>query len=171
MNTRQTRSAGPESGFIRSAGGIVTDPYSPGLRLILIHRPKYGDWCLPKGKVKQGEDEVETALREVLEETGMLCRIQSETATLYYLDRKKRTKYSRFWIMTPLRGSFKPTDEVDHCEWFDLHVAIGKVTRTGERDLLLELSSKVLRTRVEMGLWSYSISVPFKITETVILVG
>ena len=43
--------------------------------LAVIHRPKYDDWSLPKGKLKPGEGFCEAALREVEEETGCRARL------------------------------------------------------------------------------------------------
>ena len=41
-----------------------------GLETVVVHRPKYDDWSLPKGKPTPGEHLLETAVREVTEETG-----------------------------------------------------------------------------------------------------
>ena len=55
---------------IRAAGAVLWRPANPGLQVCLVHRPKYDDWSLPKGKVDDNEHIVMTAVREVYEETG-----------------------------------------------------------------------------------------------------
>jgi 8-oxo-dGTP pyrophosphatase MutT (NUDIX family) len=63
--------------------------------VLLVHRPRYGDWSLPKGKAKRGETDEECALREVEEETGLRCALGRELASTEYLDRRDRPKVVR----------------------------------------------------------------------------
>ena len=83
----------------------------------MIHRPKYGDWSLPKGKLEKGEGWREAALREVEEETGYRCEAGVELPHVSYLDRKSRRKLVRYWLMDPIEGKFEPHDEVDELRW------------------------------------------------------
>ena len=55
-------------GVILAAGGILQRSGPDGVEIALVHRPKYGDWTLPKGKLKKGESWQDGALREVSEE-------------------------------------------------------------------------------------------------------
>ena len=72
-----SRVANDTSGaVIRAAGAVLWRPSRRhGIRVALVHRPRYDDWSLPKGKVKPGEHLLVTALREVSEETGYRPRI------------------------------------------------------------------------------------------------
>jgi 8-oxo-dGTP diphosphatase len=83
----------------------------------IIHRPKYMDWSLPKGKLEEGEGWREAALREVEEETGYRCKPVAELPHVSYFDRKSRRKLVRYWLMEPLEGKFEPHGEVDELRW------------------------------------------------------
>jgi 8-oxo-dGTP diphosphatase len=85
--------------------------------VLLVHRPQYDDWTFPKGKCKDGEPDETCALREVHEETGLVCRLAGEAGTTEYVDSKGRPKRVRWWLMEPLQGDFTPTDEVDELRW------------------------------------------------------
>jgi len=86
------------------------------VEVALIHRPAYDDWTLPKGKLNPGETHEEAALREVKEETGLVCRLGDPAGQVEYRDRKGRPKVVRYWTMEPVGttgGEFVPNDEVD----------------------------------------------------------
>jgi 8-oxo-dGTP diphosphatase len=101
---------------VHAAGGIVVRPDG---RIAVIHRPRYDDWSLPKGKLDAGESFEDGALREVEEETGIRGRIVGELAATEYVDRKGRDKVVRYYRMD-LDGEpddFAPNDEVDELRW------------------------------------------------------
>jgi 8-oxo-dGTP diphosphatase len=103
---------------ISAAGGVVVRRDEEGrTRVAVIHRPKYGDWSLPKGKLEKGEGWREAALREVKEEIGYECETGPELPHVSYLDRKSRRKLVRYWLMEPVKGEFKAHDEVDELRW------------------------------------------------------
>ncbi|MEO6987294.1 MAG: NUDIX hydrolase [Aquihabitans sp.] len=85
--------------------------------VLLIHRPRYDDWTLPKGKCDQGEPWEDTAHREVLEETGFEVELGAELPSVAYRDHKGRTKLVRYWTMSVRSGTFAPNDEVDAIAW------------------------------------------------------
>ena len=105
-------------------------------RIALVHRPKYDDWTLPKGKLLDGELEEAAALREVEEETGLRCRLGAHVGAVTYADRTGRPKIVRYWTMTPLDGRFEPGDEVDEIRWVTLEEAQDALTYPHDRDLL-----------------------------------
>jgi 8-oxo-dGTP pyrophosphatase MutT (NUDIX family) len=103
---------------IAAAGGVVLRRDEEGrTRVAAIHRPKYMDWSLPKGKLEEGEAWRDAALREVQEEIGYECEAGPELPHVSYLDRKSRRKLVRYWLMEPIRGEFRPHDEVDELRW------------------------------------------------------
>jgi 8-oxo-dGTP diphosphatase len=105
------------SGEVKAAGGVVVKQCKKGPKIILVHRPSYDDWSLPKGKLDEGESFEQGALREVEEETGLVCELGRELSPVRYHDKKGRPKVVRYWQMTPLSGDFKKNDEVDEIRW------------------------------------------------------
>jgi 8-oxo-dGTP diphosphatase len=109
-----TDDSGPE---VRAAGGVVCRQSGGGPEVAVVHRPRYDDWSLPKGKLHPGEDWLQGALREVEEETGLRCEAGEELEPARYRDRKGRDKLVRWWTMRPVDGAFEPNDEVDELRW------------------------------------------------------
>jgi len=110
-------------------------------RIALIHRPKYDDWSLPKGKLDPGEGWRTAALREVREETGLRCVLGDELPAQHYLA-QGRPKEVRYWAAVPTGGSFAPNREVDRLEWLSPKKARARLTHERDRllvDALLEL--------------------------------
>ena len=101
-----------------------------------MHRPRYDDWSLPKGKLREGEDWREAALREVAEETGVRCEAVRELSPSRYVDDKGRRKLVRWWLMRPVTGSFEPTDEVDELRWVPLERAAEILDYERDRELV-----------------------------------
>lgn len=102
---------------VLAAGGVVVRDTADGPEIVLVHRPSYDDWTLPKGKLDAGETFEDAALREVLEETGLRCTLGEELPGIRYHDNKGRPKLVRYWRMTADGGEFAPNDEVDELRW------------------------------------------------------
>jgi len=103
---------------IEAAGGVVWRRAATGaVQVLLVHRPRYDDWSLPKGKVDEDESHRDAALREVEEETGLRCRAGAELRQVRYRDRRGRAKRVRYWALEPIAGTFHPNDEVDAVRW------------------------------------------------------
>jgi 8-oxo-dGTP diphosphatase len=122
---------------VRAAGGIIWQNGPSGeAEVLVVHRPKYDDWTFPKGKQEPGESDVETALREVEEETGYRCALGPELASTAYIDRKGRPKTVRYWVMTIEDGSFTPTEEVDELRWVTTAQARWLLSYDRDREVL-----------------------------------
>ena len=125
---------------IRAAGGVVLrriDGTAP--QVALVHRPRYDDWTFPKGKLMPGESHEAAALREVEEETGLICRLGRPAGLSSYRDRRGRPKVVRYWVMSPVGGEFSRNDEVDELAWLPITEAIGTLTYPYDRQLLRDL--------------------------------
>lgn len=122
---------------VQAAGGVVWRR-SPagGVEVLLVHRPRYDDWTVPKGKLGANEDHAGAALREVEEETGLRCTLGPELASTSYVDRKGRPKLVRYWAMTPVGGDFTPTEEVDEIRWLPIETAATQLTYPRDRTVL-----------------------------------
>ena len=121
---------------VRAAGGVVRRRGPAGPEVVLVHRPRYEDWTLPKGKADGAESDEATALREVLEETGLRCLLGSEIGSVSYLDHLDRPKVVRYWILHPAGGGFVPNAEVDQLRWVAPHEALAVLTYNHDRDIV-----------------------------------
>jgi 8-oxo-dGTP diphosphatase len=124
---------------VRAAGGLVYRTIPDGtVEVLLVHRPRYDDWSLPKGKAEPGESDEDCARREVFEETGVRVELEEPIATVRYHDRKGRPKVVHYWRMRPLAGSdrFLPNDEVDEIRWCSPGDAVGLLSYDHDRDLV-----------------------------------
>jgi 8-oxo-dGTP diphosphatase len=122
----------PEDAEVLAAGGLVLR----GGRVAIVHRPRYDDWSLPKGKLDEGESFEEAALREVEEETGLKCRLKRELGDTSYRDRKDRAKLVRYFEMEPASGEFAPNDEVDELLWLEPGEALDRLSYDFDRELV-----------------------------------
>jgi 8-oxo-dGTP pyrophosphatase MutT (NUDIX family) len=118
---------------IRAAGGVVLRTHRKrGLQVLIAHRPKYRDWTLPKGRLDKGEDDVEAALREVWEETGLRC-LPFERHGLSSYRVNGNAKHVAWYTMEVLDGTFEPNDEVDQIRWVTLEQAERELTYRADR--------------------------------------
>ena len=120
------------SGEVQAAGGVVVRDG----RVLVVHRPRYDDWTLPKGKLDPGESFEDAARREVEEETGLRCRLARELPSSRYRDKEDRPKLVRYWLMEPVSGEFEPNDEVDEVRWLPLAEAADTLSYEPDRDVL-----------------------------------
>ena len=104
--------------------------------MLLVHRPRYGDWTFPKGKCEPGETDEACALREVEEETGLRCSLQDELPSTEYTDDRGRPKRVRYWRMQVEGGELAFLHEVDDARWVSPVEAAVLLTYERDRDLL-----------------------------------
>jgi 8-oxo-dGTP diphosphatase len=120
---------------VHAAGGAVVRDGT----VAVVHRPRYDDWSLPKGKLDPGESFEDAALREVEEEIGLRCRLGRELSSVSYTDRKGRAKLVRYWLMEPVGGEFAPNEEVDEVRWMPFEEAATQLSYPHDRELMAEL--------------------------------
>lgn len=131
-------------GVVRAAGGVIwRRAPAGGIDIVLVHRPAYDDWSLPKGKAERGERDEATALREVEEEAGVVCALGSELPGTSYRDRFDRPKVVRYWAMTVLGGEVGGHNEIDDARWFPLDEARRKLSYQREADAIDALAASL----------------------------
>jgi 8-oxo-dGTP diphosphatase len=124
-----------DSSMTFAAGGLLWRTEGEHRRLAVVHRPRYDDWSLPKGKVETGELLPETAVREVREETGFAVSL-GRFAGRYQYQVETGPKSVFVWEMTPLDRKEQPDDEVDDLAWLPPAEAVDRLTYRLERDLV-----------------------------------
>jgi 8-oxo-dGTP diphosphatase len=117
------------AGVIPAAGTVVFRPGSEGEpEVLLVHRQRYDDWSLPKGKLDPGEYLARCAVRETLEETGVRVRLAMPLDQVSY-EVGQGTKVVSFWRAELLADEgFTPCDEVDKIRWLPISKALQKVS-------------------------------------------
>jgi 8-oxo-dGTP pyrophosphatase MutT (NUDIX family) len=127
--------AGDRAEPIQAAGGVLWRDSGDRRQFAVIHRPKYDDWTLPKGKLDPGETHEQAAMREVSEETGFSVELGAGLGeTLYEHD--DRPKHVRYWGMRAVGGRFQPNREVDDIRWLPLDEARRLLTYDRDRAIL-----------------------------------
>lgn len=121
---------------IEAAGGLLWRQKEKGREIAIVHRQKHDDWSLPKGKRTAGEDWKETALREVLEETGYRAKIEGFAGTLTYTI-NNTPKVVLFWHMTPSEHDLEAMNgEVDQVEWLSEEDVLDELDYEDEKALI-----------------------------------
>jgi len=129
---------------ILAAGAVVTREHpTRGTEVVLVHRKRYDDWSLPKGKVEAGECLPACAVREVLEETGVTIRLGSPLDQVTYLAGKAGLKRVQWWTGSVVSVSKRPPDaEVDVVSWLPLRAALSRLTFDQDRFLIHQMAEQ-----------------------------
>jgi 8-oxo-dGTP diphosphatase len=133
---------------VQAAGGLVIRRRGDLLEIVVVHRPVHQDWSFPKGKLEEGETFETAALREVQEETGLVCRLLRFMGHTDYIDRKGRPKAVAYWVMAAESGLFAENDEVDEVRWMPLADAAHLLSYERDRELISVLSASDLVERL-----------------------
>ncbi len=133
---------------VYAAGGVVWRLVEGKLRILLIHRTKYRDLTLPKGKVDPGETLAETAVREIREETGLRVALGVPVGVSRYRMPNGRTKIVHYWAAEATEAavrtsSFVPNKEVAAIEWVSLKKARKHLSYPVDIEILDEFSRVV----------------------------
>jgi 8-oxo-dGTP pyrophosphatase MutT (NUDIX family) len=123
---------------IRSAGGVVWRDGTDGIEIAVVHRDRYDDWSLPKGKLDPGEHPLTAAVREVWEETGVVAVPQVRLPSTGYLTGEPDTeKTVDFWSMRTMSTTlFEANDEISAREWLTIEAAHARLTYVHDRGVL-----------------------------------
>lgn len=126
---------------IRAAGAVVLRDGSSGPEVLMVHRPHYDDWSLPKGKTERSETEPVTAAREVPEETGVAVRLISPLTPNHYQVKGKHKRVDWYHAVpidpdAPLAAL--DSGEVDRVEWVSVSGAMERLSYADEAQRVTE---------------------------------
>lgn len=137
MTTPPLRREPPPKGSIWAAGAVLARQRENGKpEYLLIHRPRYGDWTLPKGKLDKGETFLEGAVRETFEETGFAPLHPRLIGTVAYETTNSNPKVVRWWLGEASTGAFTPNEEVDRVKWVTFKKGRERLTYRNDREVL-----------------------------------
>lgn len=126
----------PTAAPVLAGGGVVYRQADDGsMQYAVVHRPRYDDWSLPKGKVDDAESVAEAAEREVEEETGWRCRPGPLLGSVTY-DVRGGRKVVRYWLMEADAGEFTANAEVDELAWLPAKDARDRLSYARDRAVL-----------------------------------
>lgn len=138
------------NGAIHAAGGVLWRQAANGdgdkIEVAVIHRPRYDDWSIPKGKLNPGEIELEGAVREIAEETGYRVIVGRPLGQVNYI-KDGRPKTVRYWAMRAEGGIFTPSREVDELRWLPVPDALKLISVDRDRSLLKTFASGPVKTK------------------------
>jgi 8-oxo-dGTP diphosphatase len=132
---------------IRAAGGVLWRPAGPGVRIAVVHRPRYDDWSLPKGKLDRGEYPLEAAVREVREETGHPGTVGRRLPSVAYHS-VAGPKTVDYWALWAGDGEFVPGEEVDGLDWLAIDEALRRLTYRHDADVVEDFARVTADTLV-----------------------
>ena len=138
MSATGTRGVGIPGRPILAGGAVVTREHSlRGTEVVIVHRKRYDDWTLPKGKVEAGESVPVCAVREVHEETGVTIRLGVPLDSISYEAGNAGLKKVDYWggvVLDSVRRA--PDAEVDVVSWLPVRAALSRLTYSHDHFLV-----------------------------------
>ncbi len=131
---------------LRSAGAVAYRRGQKGTRILLVHRPKYDDWSLPKGHLEEGESYEDAAVRELDEEAGVSGELGALVGTIGYRVHR-RPKAVRYWLVEAESTRFRPNSEVDEVAWVSPKAALKLSSYDDDRSVIATAVSRLKQPR------------------------
>ncbi|PWH06529.1 NUDIX hydrolase [Brachybacterium endophyticum] len=131
---------------VLAAGALIWREKHGVVQVMLVHRPRYGDWSIPKGKLEARESFPAAAVREVGEETGYRVRLHRPLPASVYLLPDGRSKIVQYWtaaVRSRIGPGPKNPKEIDETRWVELDEAAQLLTRQSDRVTLRALTDQL----------------------------
>ena len=134
--------------MIRAAGALLwRETQERAIEIALIHRPRYDDWTLPKGKIEEGETALQCAFRELVEETGIKASFTRQLGSIDYMENGEGKRVIFWAAHCALNAStFIANEEVDQLRWLPSEEAIELSTYQSDREMIANFQSQEQRT-------------------------
>ena len=150
--SKKSRGRSQVSNIVVAAGGVVYRHGDIGPEIVLVARRRERLWALPKGRLEESETVEEAALREVLEETGLLTAIVSTLGTVNYSFMTSKgqhvDKTVHHFLLEPIGGNFDDhDDEFDHVGWYELYDAQRRLTHRNQLHILERVEELIVPRR------------------------
>lgn len=134
--------------MIRAAGALLwRETADRNIEIALIHRPKYGDWTLPKGKIEVGETALQCAYRELREETGIKANFTRQLGFADYEENGQRKRVI-FWAAHCAldKSTFIANEEVDQLRWLTPEEALKEATYLSDKEMIANFQDQAKRS-------------------------
>jgi len=133
---------------MRAAGALLwRETQERTIEIALIHRPRYDDWTLPKGKIEEGETALQCAYRELVEETGIKASFTRQLGSIDYMENGEGKRVIFWAAHCALNAStFIANEEVDQLRWLPSEEAIELSTYQSDREMIANFQSQEQRT-------------------------
>lgn len=129
---------------VLAAGAVLYRFTKKGdVEVAVVHRPRYDDWSLPKGKLDRGEALPVTAKREILEETGHECILGQSLGESNFRLKNGAFKRVWYWAAREIGGEFVPSDECDRMDWLSVSDAFDRVSYELDQNVIATFRSSV----------------------------
>jgi 8-oxo-dGTP diphosphatase len=134
--------------MIRAAGALLwRETQERTIEIALIHRPRYSDWTLPKGKIEEGETALQCAYRELVEETGIKASFTRQLGSIDYVENGEGKRVIFWAAHCALNAStFIANEEVDQLRWLPCEEAMELSTYQSDREMIANFQSQEQRT-------------------------
>lgn len=130
-----------------AAGGVLWRQDDDRVLVAVVHRPRYEDWTLPKGKLHPGEHPLVAAVREVEEETGAQVETGRRLSSVEYPFGPDAIKRVSYWAMRYRGGEHVAGDEVDKLRWATVAEATQQLSYPADRGVLADFARLPAETR------------------------
>jgi phosphohistidine phosphatase SixA/8-oxo-dGTP pyrophosphatase MutT (NUDIX family) len=130
---------------VRAAGAVLWRNHGDDLEIAVVHRPKYDDWSLPKGKLDPGEHVLTAAVREVREETGHQVTLGRPLPVQHYAV-DGRPKEVRYWAAEAPGTQTGSTHEIDRVDWLPVDDACARLSYPRDVELIRAFAEAPART-------------------------